>query len=177
MKHEYIDYQDLGYPIGIHISSNTPMIKKSIMEFAARELDPVNIDSKFANENYFNVIVTGSSGTICGAIMCDIISEYRPDSNVRLIYIKKEGEYNHHLEGFKGYPEGVNIFVDDFTNSGATVKSTYKNVVEDFSIKYPKLKFKFDYAVFCGYALKTAVDNIKKAGVKIDKMYYHKICR
>jgi adenine/guanine phosphoribosyltransferase-like PRPP-binding protein len=104
--------------MGEYIQQNIPRIQKlidgfkSITEFNGRKI---------------NFICMGSSGAIVAALFSLQVRDSR------IIHIKKENERSHHGNYF--YPEDfkdtVNVIVDDFVGTGATLNKIYSEIIEN----------------------------------------------
>jgi len=105
------------YPLGINLSSDMSIINLLINKFKTI--------SHYYGKN-INLYCAGSSG----AIMATIFSMNVP--NCRIIHIKKENEQAHSsnmwLAPFK--ENHINVIIDDFIASGATVNRIASYVTE-----------------------------------------------
>jgi adenine/guanine phosphoribosyltransferase-like PRPP-binding protein len=118
IKTEFIlnpDLTEMGYPVGRYIISCKPIIQEMIKTFLGIKA--------FKNKD-INLICQGSSG----AIIATIFSLGIPNTN-RIIHIKKEGESSHNADCYLGSGEAfINVIVDDFICSGATLNRIYKTL-------------------------------------------------
>lgn len=105
--------REVDYPVGIYIHENKDSIDKLIKLF-------VSIDE--FRDKQVNILCQGSSGSIIAAFFAMGI----PNKSA-ICYFNKDGEHRH--GGMYGYnlmlPGFVNIIVDDFIGSGATIGRIY----------------------------------------------------
>lgn len=97
----------LSYPVGPNLLRNLSTIKemaKSLKRVVDTENDKVNL------------ICTGSSG----AILAGLIFTFSGIKKGQIFHVKKEGEESNHdnNDSARMLDDGINIFVDDFINSG-----------------------------------------------------------
>jgi len=120
---QYINIKtDIIYPVGENIISNIPEIYK--MADALKE--------RYPSEN-ITFWVTGSSGSIISAIISDRLCARRmalDNRRIKIIYVKKPGEDNHHdINGCSMPIDGsINVIVDDFTRSFTTIRRIVKEM-------------------------------------------------
>ena len=103
----------IEYPVGENMHDNL----KTINAIAKKLLFHVNKTMPEANVNLW---CTGSSGAIMAAIVCDRLSS-RSDGMCRICHVKKEGEQSH-TDGIRPLiGNELNVVIDDFVYSGATM--------------------------------------------------------
>lgn len=129
---EYIKIKEtnIRYPVGKYMFSAkstalqySKAIKKVFLEREGLEKSVARI----------NLIGTGSSG----AILCTLVS-LKIDkffNQVNVIHIKKPGEKSHYDNSSNYMMDYINIFVDDFMESGATIERVYKELKEKTNFK------------------------------------------
>ncbi len=103
------------YPMGEYIQQNIPEIQKLIDGFKTIE--------EFKDRR-INLICMGSSGAIVATLF------FLQVDNTKIIHVKKNGESSHNFNCF--YPEDfintVNVIVDDFVGTGATLNMIYSTI-------------------------------------------------
>lgn len=127
----------IKYPVGIKISDNIATIKEAIREFLKSEKrNLIGFDIVF--------VCTGSSGAIISTIAYEIFSKHKGFGKLRINYIPKIGEISHSGGYCAVYEKQKIIFLDDFAETGETIRGVYKR------LKYNESFKGFDYMVFIG---------------------------
>lgn len=84
--------------------------------------------------------VRGSSGCCIASYLSTKIALSSLKVKTEILIIRKSGESSHDSQIEKYRTEGVfNIIVDDFVNSGETLKAIYKGITDLTSVKNPVL--------------------------------------
>lgn len=108
----------ISYPIGIDMKGTLNYIAQAAMEF----------QKIYGSRPYTtNLFCRGSSG----AILAGLFTSHFPDSNMRIVHIKKEGEWSHSgcvSCGFES--QAINVIIDDFISSGETIRDIYHKAKE-----------------------------------------------
>ncbi len=106
----------MSYPIAAHIRENLDLIHNMANQIV------VNFQTEI---NFINLVCRGSSGAMISAIIASRIPQVR-----RIYYIRKETESTHSMpfafSSEKPKKGDLNIFVDDFMESGNTFIETVK---------------------------------------------------
>jgi len=140
---------NFGYPVGRNILNDIKCADALINAFLfIREFEGRKI----------NLLCTGSSGAIIATMFA-----LRLRDRVQICYVYKDGESSHNDEGTEVTPDksSINVIVDDFIASGATMNFIYSNnngsrkdidcvCVCRQSNGYEPIHFKPKYMV-CGY--------------------------
>lgn len=117
---KFIEDERLGlrmrYPIGRDIKNLTE-ITKVFVECILK----LNIPK----DRYINLLCRGSSGAIIAGIVASSLSE---NYTVTISHIKKDGESSH-SGGIDIIPGAFNIIIDDFIETGSTMRAIYERFI------------------------------------------------
>jgi len=114
------------YPVGKNIEHNAPLIKK--MAEAILILKKKHIKSKLLKRDCeLRLICTGSSGAIIAAGIVHYLQTkkfffLKRYKHLSILYIDKVTEESHKSKHYSIYTDDHNVIVDDFVESGATIK-------------------------------------------------------
>jgi len=108
-----IEY-DMSYPVGM----NMPQVSSYL------EIYQEIIENNIPKSLELNFLCRGSSGAIIAGILANNIKWHKTG----ITHIKKYGEESHHMS-IDVRPDTFNIIVDDFTSSGNTVTSIYREYI------------------------------------------------
>lgn len=128
---------DLDYPVGSNMNGAINYVK---------EVFRVSIKNKlsFLEANTpINLWCRGSSGAILAALFCSIVTPFNP--NVLIIHIKKKGESSH-TNYVRRHKKATNIIIDDFMDSGDTIRQIVIGMQEELEIQNPII----DYLIISG---------------------------
>ena len=141
MRHYNIPKQDyLDYPFHFSYNSNRKIMQQVFNNFfTIAEKDLVSSVG-------INLVCRGSSGVFVSAIFFELLRSKFSDKDIRIIYVRKEGEKAHGKNYNFINDDYLNIFVDDFIERGITVQKCYEYVTSYFK----SAEFKFDWCV-CSY--------------------------
>lgn len=110
--------QDMTYPVGSNMQN---AIK--YCDVFSRELIKLNEDLKHKEIHLF---CRGSSGAIISALVAQRISSFY---KVKIKHVKKNGESSHN-DVYSVFIEALNVIIDDFIASGATVNAIHKKITD-----------------------------------------------
>lgn len=127
----------IEYPVGKYIENNMQIIKELINVFVSHSL--------FKNCNGVNLLCTGSSGAIIAAFFSEAI--IKEDKHVRIAHVKKRGENSHSNSIPSLENDFINVIVDDFISSGATVNEIYNRMNDSLYYSDP---LKIDALIISG---------------------------
>lgn len=119
MKHINLNTNRICYPVGKNLIINLPIIRK--MGLAILKLP-------LPEHKHVDLVCMGSSGAIIASIISVML--IKKGYTTQIVHIKKNGESSHN-----GTVSGLtnthyNIVVDDFIDTGLTIKTIFQKVVE-----------------------------------------------
>ena len=108
---------EISYPIGTDMRGISKYVSNAVIEF----------QKIYGSRPYnTNVFCRGSSG----AILAALFTSHFPDSAMRIVHIKKDGEYSHSGQVSSGFDSNaINVIIDDFISSGETIRDVYRKAL------------------------------------------------
>lgn len=116
----------ISYPVGIRMNETLRIIEE--MASLIYKTFPYNERYMGRRNEYINLYVMGSSGAILAGILITLLKDY----TVTICHIKKEGEVSHGGSNFSSHKRAINVILDDFIESGATVNKIYDELKEEY---------------------------------------------
>jgi hypothetical protein len=141
----------LDYPFHFSYHSNREIMHQVFNNFYTIA------ETRLSSSLGISLVCRGSSGVFVSAIFFELLRHKFPNKDIRIIYVRKEGEKAHdkNLNSFN--TNYLSIFVDDFIESGETVEKCYKYVNGYFR---GLVDVKFDWCV-CSNMCSGSMDRIK----------------
>lgn len=145
----------IDYPIGTnwnhnYISENADIIFNTYKE-------------DIENGTTIAFVVRGTSGAMIAGAILNELHNINPSINSCILVIRKKNENSHDftLSGITTLTDARLIVVDDFIQTGETIKEVLKNLDKYFEIPLPSPKEKYDMLCICNPLSKIA---LKKNG-------------